>query len=181
MKTMKHFFKLTVIAAVATATIITVSAFTSEKKENNSAIDSYQICCISKSPAGANWQWTWMLTNPNPGNGSNGTLQNVSHWSFPLSAFAESALVSAEYSLDGVTWISVPIEVERDPSIRQCTTVDVLKFNMGTSGSQPTYYRATFNYDFSTNPFATSWIKTGGGMQGCNMYFFPGIGSVTTN
>ena len=58
------------------------------------------------------------ITNPNPGNGDNGTLQDVSHLSIPLSAEAEAALVSAEYSYDGITWINVPISMDRDPTIK---------------------------------------------------------------
>ena len=67
------------------------------------------------------YEWTWVLTNPNPGNGEDGTLQNVSHFSIALNAEAEAALISAEYSFDGITWVSVPIELERDPAIRECT------------------------------------------------------------
>jgi hypothetical protein len=93
-----------------------------------------------------------------------------------LTPEAEAALVSAEYSFDGITWVSSPIVVERDPAIRNCTKVDVLKFNAGTVGSQPTYYRATFSQIFGENPYATSWIRSGI-KTGCNAYYFRGIGS----
>jgi hypothetical protein len=176
MKTMKHFFKLTILASVVTALIFGLSAFTSKK----ATVDAYQIDLVSKSSDGVNESWTWSLTNPNPGNGANGTLQNVSHFDIALSAQAEAALVSAEYSFDGITWISVPIDVVRDPAIRACTTTDVLKFNAGTVGSEPTYYRATFDEQFSSNPYATSWINSGS-KTGCNMYFFSGVGGPSTN
>jgi hypothetical protein len=117
------------------------------------------------------------VTNPNPGNGTNGTLQDISHWSVPLNAEAEAALVSAQYSFDGTTWQSATTSVDRDPSIRQCTSVDVLKYDVGTSGGNSTYYRATYANDFVVNPFATSWVKTGGGIQGCNLYYFSGTGA----
>jgi len=169
---MKHFFKLTILASVVTALIFGLSAFTSAKKAAN--VDAYQISLIDKSVSGTNETWTWSLVNPNPGNGLNGTLQNVSHFDIALSAAAEGSMVSAEYSFDGITWVSVPLEVERDPAIRACTTTDVLKFNAGTVGSQPTYYRLTLGQQFDTNPYATSWINSGN-RTGCNMYFFSGV------
>lgn len=172
---MKHIFKSLVVLAVFAASFITLSSFIAKKKA--SAVDSYQILLVSKNNAGGLSEWTWQLSNPNPGNGNNGTLQDVSHWSVPLSAIAEAALVSAQYSTDGVTWTSASTVVDRDPSIRLCTTVDVLKFAHGTSGTAPLYLKATFNTDFSINPWATSWIKTGGGLQGCNLYYFSGMGT----
>lgn len=177
---MKQFFTLTVFAALATASVITLSAFNNKKTTTAS---EYQISCASRTQVGSNYEWTWMITNPNPGNGQDGTLQNISHWSVPLSLAAEAALVSAEYSYDGITWYSVSIEMERDPSIRQCTAVDVLKFNAGTIGGDPTYYRATFNSDFAINPYSTSWIKAGanyGSGTKCNMHMFAGVNTVTT-
>ena len=172
---MKHLFKTALVVAIIAASFVTLSSFL--KKKATSAADSYQIVLVSKSTTGSNTEWTWQLTNNNPGNGNNGTLQDVSHWDVALNTQAEAALVSAEYSFDGVNWQASTIEVVRDPSIRVCTTVDVLKFNAGTSGSTPTYYRATFNADMAINPYATSWIKTGGGLQGCNMYYYSGMGS----
>jgi len=169
---MKHFFKLTILASVVTALIFGLSAFTSVKTAN---VDSYQIALVDKSIDGTNQTWTWTLTNPNPGNGNNGTLQNVSHFDIALSASAESALVSGDYSFDGIVWVSIPLEVVRDPSIRQCTTTDVLKFNAGTVGGQPTYYRLTLSQTFESNPYSTSWINSGS-KTGCNMYYFEGVG-----
>ncbi len=174
---MKQFVKSALVAAVVTVSVISLSSFILPKKVAPANVDSYLINLESRNSVGANFEWTWKLTNPNPGNGNNGTLQNVSHWSVPLSLQAEAALVSAQYSYDGVNWNNVSTEVERDPSIRLCTTVDVLKFNIGTSSTAPTFYRATFSQDFVINPYATSWIKTGGGLQGCNMYYFAGMGA----
>ncbi len=175
---MKQFVKSALVAAVVTVSVISLSSFISPKKATVPATtDAYLITLESNVAVGSNFEWTWKLTNPNPGNGNNGTLQNVSHWSVPLAPIAEAALVSSQYSFDGVNWFNATTVVERDPSIRQCTTVDVLKFDVGTSGTAPTYYRATFSTDFVINPFATSWVKTGGGLQGCNVYYFSGLGA----
>jgi hypothetical protein len=175
---MKQVIKSIVLATVVTVSVITLSSFIAKKTAvNSTTADAYVISLESKEVVGTNWVWTWKLTNPNPGNGDNGTLQNVSHWSVPLSLDAENALISAEYSFDGVNWTSTSAVLDRDPSIRACTTVDVLKYDVGTAGTAPTYYRATFNQDFVINPFAKSWIKTGGGLQGCNLYYFSGTGT----
>lgn len=178
---MKHFFKLTCAAAILTAGIITLSSFNKAKKATTNA-DAYSIQLLTHTSdeSRGSYEWTWVLTNPNPGDGQNGTLQDVSHFSIALNAIAEAALLSAEYSFDGITWISVPIVLDRDPAIRQCTTTDVLKFDAGTVDGEPTYYRATFSEEFSSNPYATSWIKTGS-RTGCNMYFFTGVGGPSTN
>jgi hypothetical protein len=171
---MKHFFLKSFMTAAVVASAFVLSSFKSVKSEKKSTADAYTIDLVCKTQVGTNHEWTWRLTNPNPGNGLNETLQNVSHWDIPLSAAAEAALVSAEYSFDGITWISVPIVIERDPSIRACCTNDVLKFDAGTVGSQPTYYRATFSQDFGVNPYATSYIKAGSRL-GCNTFPFAGI------
>lgn len=134
---------------------------------------SYSITLVSKEMVGTDEQWTWSVSNPNPGNGTNGTLQDVSHWSIDLPPSAEAALVSAEYSTDNVNWHSVAIKIDRDPSLK-CAYMDVLKFDIGTTGTQPIYYRAKFNQVFETNPSAYAFIKTGAGAKVCNWLFFSG-------
>lgn len=176
---MKINFKKTFSLIVSSLMLLTIFSYTHLKKEIKPAFTAYTITLQSAVMIGANQQWTWTVTNPNPGNGNNNTLQDVSHWSLPLSPLAEASLISAEYSTDGSTWNSLSIVIERDPSIRVCTTADVLKFANGTSGSAPAYYRATFDRDFFINPYAVSYIKTGGGLQGCNAYYYSGLGTYT--
>lgn len=171
MKQLSKAFSL--IAAIAVITL-SLSSFKSEIKKPTAA--SYTITLLSIENVGTNDTWTWSVSNPNPGNGDNGTLQDISHWSLPLCPTAESAIVSAAYSTDGVNWISVSPTMDRDPSIRTCTSNDVLKFDFGTTGTAPTYYRITFNKYFAVDPMAVSYIKTGGGLKGCNMYMYSGIG-----
>lgn len=175
---MKHFFRITCVAAVLTASVFTLSAFLAKKKAKVTPLDSYSLLLEDKCDVAGNCeQWTWSVSNPNPGDGDNGTLQDVSHVAISLTPEAEAALLSAEYSTDGVTWISCATTVDRDPSIKFCTNSDVLKFDVGTTGTAPTYFRATFSQHFDVNPYATSWIKTGGGRTGCNMYYFAGMSS----
>lgn len=173
---MKHLFKTTLVVALIGAVYFIFSSFIVNKKVKSNGAAVYEIVLVSRNAVGSNTEWTWSLTNPNPGNGTNGTLQDVSHWDVSLPNQAEAALVGAEYSFDGVNWHSSPIVVERDFSIKLCTLNDVLKFDAGTTGSTPTYYKAVFDREFSLNPFATSWIKNGGGQQGCNLYYYTGTG-----
>ena len=174
---MKHLFKFVLVVAVIATSYVMLSGFIKARKAKTNAVDAYNIVLVTKNTVGTDTEWTWSVTNPNPGNGSNGTLRDVSHWDVALPAQGEAALTAAEYSFDGVNWHSSSIVVERDFSIKLCTFVDVLKFDAGTTGSDPTYYKAIFSSDFTLNPFATSWIKNGGGQQGCNLYYYTGIGS----
>jgi len=173
---MKHLFTATIVAIIATVSVIGFSSFKAKKASSNTT--GYQIDLVSTTSENGYQTWVWSLYNPNPGNGNDGTLQNLSHWDISLPSDAEMALVSAEYSTDnGITWVSVPLEMERDPAIRACTKNDVLKFNVGTIGTQTNLYRVVFNDEFTSNQYATSWVKTGGGLQGCNCQYFVGVGS----
>ncbi len=177
---MKQFNKTFFLTAAIAVLIIPFSSFTIDKEKKSKPVTAYAITFLGMEQVGNNYQWTWSVANPNPGNGTNGTLQNISHWSLPLCATAEAALVSAEYSYNGTTWTSISINMDRDPSIRVCTSVDVLKFDIGTSGTAPLYCRITFNRLFNINPASVSYIKTGGGLQGCNMYTYTGVGCEVT-
>lgn len=170
---MKNLYKALTVFSVLLLTLMQVS-FTGKK--SNAPAAAYVITLVSTETVGTNQVWTWTVSNPNPGNGSNGTLQDISHWSLPLCPTAEAALVSAQYSYDGNTWFTVAATMDRDPSIRTCTTNDVLKFEAGTTGTSITYYRLTFNRSFTVDPMAVSYIKTGGGIKGCNVYIYPGVG-----
>lgn len=181
---MKHLFTKSLLVATAVATTITLSSFVAKKAPaKKTTAESYQITLLNRATEarptgdGNNSVWMWTLSNPNPGNGDNGTLQDVSHFSLPLSPEAEAALVSAEYSFDGIVWHSISISMDRDPAIKACTSTDVLKFDIGTTGTAPIYYKITFNKDFAVNPYAKSYIKTGGGRNGCNIYYYTGIGT----
>lgn len=151
---------------------VSLSSFNAEKKPTDSA---YTIILMGVERVGTNDVWTWAVSNPTPGNGENGTLQDISHWSLPLCPNAESAIVAAAYSTNGVNWTSVSPTMDRDPSIRTCTPNDVLKFDFGTTGTAVTYYQITFDKYFAIDPMAVSYIKTGGGLRGCNLYYYSGI------
>ena len=128
--------------------------------------------------------FVWTITNPRPGNGSNGTLQNLSHWSFIPGCAGDQGLeqnwsdiISADYSTDGgTTWnlISPTPTLQPDPS-QTCSNANVFKFDHGTSGSTPTKYRIRLsgNYASSLDNFA---IFKSGAKTGCCTRTVPGIG-----
>src|SRR4030095_9870910 len=105
---MKQLSKAFLLIATIAVISVSLSSFRTEVKKPTAT--SYTITLVGIEKVGANDVWTWTLTNTNPGNGSNGTLQDVSHWSLPLCPAAEAALVSAEYSYDGITWHSSSIQ-----------------------------------------------------------------------
>ena len=105
---MKKTLKLTSQVVIVSAVFFALSSFTPDKKaKKQTPFTAYSVSLLNKSMIGTNEQWTWSLTNTNPGNGSNGTLQDVSHWDIALTPQAEAALVAAEYSFDGVNWFSL--------------------------------------------------------------------------
>lgn len=176
---MKKIFTISSLTLLVSVPVLTLSSFTRPGDPAAKApVSAYSISLQGKTMVGENEEWVWVLTNPNPGNGQNGTLQDVSHWSMALPPQAEAALVAVQYSRDGNNWHNLPVNVDRDPSIRLCTSIDVLKFDVGSNGSDAVYYKASFNKKFGNNPYATSYIKTGGGLQGCNMFFFAGLSGV---
>jgi hypothetical protein len=39
---------------------------------------------ITEGEHAGSWEWIWSIQNPNPGNGTNGTVQDLSHWGITL-------------------------------------------------------------------------------------------------
>src|ERR1044071_6368912 len=110
---MKQIFKTMLVVAIVAAAHLSMSSFITHKKTNSNT-SVYQISLLTKNTVSGNTEWTWSVTNPNPGNGNYGTLQNISHWDVVLPSQAEDALVSAQYSYDGINWETSAIVIERD-------------------------------------------------------------------
>ena len=138
---------------------------------------------LSRSFENGQTSFVWTVTNPNPGNGTNGTLQNLSHWSFIPGCAGDlgleqnwSDIISAQISFDGSTWTVIgptPI-LTPDPS-QSCSNANVFKFNYGTSGSNPSYYKLVIkgNYAEAEDNFA---VFKSGANTGCCTRIVPGIG-----
>ena len=129
---------------------------------------TYTTQLISTQSAGLNTEWIWTVTNPNPGNGLNCTIQNLSHWNLILpSCVTNENIVSAAYSLDGNSWISLPAQIATDPS-STCYSGLVLKFDYGTTGSAPTYYKLVTTGGVVPGPIAA--VFKSGSKTGCHTY-----------
>ncbi len=138
------------------------------------ACNAYTIALEDVNHVGNNYEWIWTVQNPNPGNGNNGTVQNLSHWGMQLASCVPwSSVVGAAYSADGITWTSFTPVYQVDPS-QNCMTQPVLKFNFGTVGSTPSYYKLIVNQNFSTG-YVPGYYKSGS-RTGCCIFNFVGIG-----
>jgi hypothetical protein len=155
----------------------------------------YDVVLVGGAPINNNngtWTWTWTITNTNPGNGTNST-QNLSHWDLvpsicgdPSKAFSVDDIVLAETSLDGSDWDEFTPVFMIDPSIEnKCgpstySELISLKFNLGTEGGNPSYYRLTVNKDFEVDPSAMM-IYASGITTGCGTGYYDGIGCEKEN
>lgn len=138
------------------------------------ACNSYNIALESKTQIGGNWEWIWTVQNLNPGNGTNGTVQNLSHWGMQFgSCFIWSSVVGAAYSADGINWTSFTPVFAVDPS-QSCLTTPVFKFDFGTTGSSPSYYKLVLNEDYSIES-SFGYFKSGN-RTGCCTFNFSGVG-----
>jgi len=123
---------------------------------------------------GTLYEWTWSVQNPAPGNGLNGTTQDMSHWGFPIDACINpGTLASAAYSGDGVNWTTFTPSIQVDPS-QPCLTTPLLKFNYGTVGGNPSYYRLYTTQPYEINEMAQAYYKSGS-TTGCCVFEFDGM------
>src|SRR5688500_11104231 len=127
------------IFVMAVAGYTGLTSFTVSPVNPSSAV--YDAQFLSHQQAGSNFEWTWAVSNPNPGNGKNGSLQDLSHWSVAVPEWLSyDDIVAVEYSLDNITWTTLHIQLGTDPS-QSCYDGNVIKFDAGTSGTATTYYR----------------------------------------
>ena len=143
---------------------------------------NYQVA-LTRSYASGQTTFTWCITNPSPGNGSGGTIQNLSHWDFIPGCAGDlgleqnwSDIVSASYSTDGTTWNTItptPI-LTPDPS-QSCSNANVFKFNYGTSGNTATCYRLVLQGNYAQDNNNVAVFKSGAN-TGCCVRTVPGIG-----
>ena len=152
-----------------------VAAFDTAVTAENEAT-TYDAVLIEVAQEGATeFAWTWTVTNPNPGNGSGGTLQNLSHWSMAVGDVLHlSNIVSVSYSTDGIGWNELPVSLAIDKS-QDCYTSTVLKFDQGTVGSEPTYYKLVVNAPFSQT-VTTANFKSGK-VTGCYNGYVASLGT----
>lgn len=135
--------------------------------------NAYVITLESVSPVDGKFEWVWSVRNPNPGNGTNGTVQDLSHWGMQFgSCFNASHVVSAAYSSNGSSWHSFNPTIQVDPS-QGCMTAPVLKFDFGTSGGNKSYYKLVLNGSYQSGP-VPGYYKSGR-KTGCCTFQFTGV------
>lgn len=133
----------------------------------------YTVKLESGQPAANNglYTWIWSIQNPNPGNGSNGTVQDLSHWGIQFGqCFNWSHVVASAYSYNGSTWNSFTPEYKIDRS-QNCVTTPLFKFNAGTNGNAKTYFRLVLNTSYSAGGNAFGYFKSGSSMPCCTFNF----------
>lgn len=139
----------------------------------------YKIVLESVTKVGDNWEWVWSVQNPNPGNGSGGTVQNLSHWDIRLGQCATmDDVVGAATSADGVTWTPFVPTYETDNSILNTCSLEtgpVLKFDFGTTGGAKSYYKLVINKNLGVDLNGFAFYKSGN-TTGCGATCFPGLG-----
>ncbi|HEY1023751.1 MAG TPA: hypothetical protein VGE26_01200 [Sphingobacteriaceae bacterium] len=118
--------------------------------------------------------WIWSVTNPKPGNGSNGTVQDLSHWGISLGDCASlKDIVQVSTSTDGNNWKNLEVSYKQDKS-QDCYSSPVLKFDAGTSNTKTTYYKVILNKDFSVEK-RDAYFKSGKN-TGCGTFKICAIG-----
>jgi hypothetical protein len=160
------------------------SAKGNPKPSTGSAACANYVVTLERTYADGLTTFIWSVTNPNPGNGSNGTLQALSHWAFVPGCAGPNGL---EQNWDDVkeaayrsgannpwTMIVPTPELAQDPS-QGCTSANVFKFNFGTIGSSVSQYKLVLygNYASEDNNFA---VFKSGANTGCCTRSIPGVG-----
>jgi hypothetical protein len=145
---------------------------------NSLVVSPYQVLLSSITNNGnGTFTWVWTITNTSPGNGKpgTGTTQDLSHWGITLGTCATmNDIVSGATSTDGVTWTPFTPILQVDKS-QTCTTAPVIKFELGTTGTNKSFYSLTINKDLEVANDVVALFKSGAN-TGCGTFLFPGFG-----
>ncbi|MDH7515178.1 MAG: hypothetical protein QHI48_04805 [Bacteroidota bacterium] len=137
---------------------------------------AYDIDLTKTDNGDGTWTWVWTITNTNPGNGSNGTSQNLSHWNLTLGqCLTMSDIVSA--AVKGPSdpdWVPFIPMLTIDGSTSSCYPYPTVKFNLGTVGSAPSYYRLVIRGDYDIAD-VDAVFKSGKSLP-CLVTQVPGVG-----
>ena len=151
----------------------------SNRQTSNCPEEKYRVTLLENNvPDGAHYRWTWKVENLNPGNGNNCTVQDLSNWGFKLSTcpmeagVPASEFVRAGFSSNGTSWNYFIPSFQVNPS-QSCMTDPVLKFDFGTNGSNPSYFRVYLNSIRSVGSME-GYYKSGN-KTGCGVFVFEGI------
>jgi hypothetical protein len=190
MRTNQFFISAIVVTLVSFGCQRDIKNLSSESKNDNAFrpaaptgpcnSNAYVVTLESRTQLSGNWEWVWSIRNPNPGNGTNGTSQDMSHWGMQFGSCLDwTDVVSAAQSADGITWTSFTPVYQADAS-QNCVTTPVLKYSMGTSGTAKSYYKIVLSKNYSVDPSAFAYYKSGARMPCCT-FTFNGVGCPVLN
>ena len=139
-----------------------------------SASSPYNVHISELFGENGKYTWIWEIKNDNPGNGTNGTVQDLSHWGIDLGTCIKlTDIIEAAYSQDGKTWIKFTPEFQVDKS-QNCSSLSYVKFDFGTTGSQISYYKLIITKNVTH--VDTKAIYKSGTNTGCGKFLTCGFG-----
>jgi len=140
-----------------------------------SASSPYSVHISDLYKDGENWVWIWEIKNKKPGDGTNGTVQDLSHWGIDLGkCVGLGDIVEAAYSQDKVIWTPFTPTFEKDNSLLECSEASYVKFDFGTTGSQSSYYKLVITKNV-THVDREAVYKSGS-TTGCGVFETCGFG-----
>jgi hypothetical protein len=177
---------VTLFACKKTSDDATDSSALSKKaptSENTSCAAAYPTTLVGGAGVynqeDGNTTFIWEVYNINPGNGkgNNGTYQNLSHFSIHVTECAQNLwadIVSVSYKVEGAEGFTPLPGVLYKPDPTICTLDDVLKFDVGTTGTLKTYYKLVLDGNWTTET-NTAYYKSGNN-TGCCTAQIAGVG-----
>jgi hypothetical protein len=143
----------------------------------------YQISLMVREqlPDGT-WLWVWGIKNPNPGDGSNGTVRDLGHWNIQLpDCIKLSNIKAAKMAYQGQLYTYFTPVIESDKTYAACDKDvtngrQLLKFNLGTIGSQVTLYGLILDKEYPIDQNGVAFYYAECKELGTGITCFPGIG-----
>ncbi|MBC7744566.1 MAG: hypothetical protein H7096_05640 [Flavobacterium sp.] len=124
--------------------------------------------------ANGNYVWIWEIKNENPGNGSGGTVQDLSHWGIDIGkCVLLGDIVEASYSANKTNWTVFTPEFKEDKS-QDCSSANYIKFDFGTTGTASSYYKLVITKNVTH--VDTEAIYKSGTNTGCGVFETCGFG-----
>ncbi|WP_051189719.1 ice-binding family protein [Daejeonella oryzae] len=139
---------------------------------SNSASSPYNVHISYLKKEGNNYVWIWEVKNTKPGNGENGTVPDLLKWGIDLGdCIGLEDIVQASYSKDNKSWTDFSPSFEADQSAN-CSTNKYLSFDLGTTGSQTSYYKLVITKNVTHTDTEALYTSA----AGCGLFITCGFG-----
>ena len=139
-----------------------------------STVSPYSVRLASVKKVDGGYEWIWEIQNFHPGNGTNGTVQDLSHWDLDLGDCVKlDDINNASYSKDGNNWTKFNPSFKVDKS-QDCYKKNILKFDFGTTGSKISYYKLVISKNVTRENVAA--VYKSGSKTGCGIFETCGFG-----